>query len=46
MKELKIATQEVVKVEGTPVWRQSVADQSITAVCIPVAILYNVYSHT
>ena len=30
---------------GTPVWRRWVADQSITAVCIPVlAILYNVYS--
>ena len=34
----------MVKVKRTPVWRQSVADQSITAVCIPVAMLFIVYT--
>ena len=46
LKKHRLRHLNMVKVKRTPVWRQSVADQSITAVCIPVAILYIVYSHT
>ena len=39
-----LVTPEVVKLQGTPVWRRRVADQSITVVCIPVpTLLYQLY---
>ena len=39
-----LVTPEVVKLQGTPVWRRRVADQSITVVCIPVPTLqYQLY---
>ena len=40
-----LVTPEVVKLQGTPVWRRRVADQSITVVCIPVPTLLYHYQH-